>query len=158
LSTKFTEGQELVLHVIESWLAGDRTDDCIVGPGTPRKDGYCGITFNRRWYAAHRYVLEATKGSAPEDKPHALHSCDNPVCCNPSHLRWGDHAENMQDVVDRGRCRGENHGKAKLNWKIVGEIRARYAAGGVTQKQLAAEYGVSVPTICHVVNNKRWVI
>ena len=37
----------------------------------------------------------------------ALHSCDNPVCCNPNHLRAGTHKENMADMKLRGRsCLG----------------------------------------------------
>lgn len=33
----------------------------------------------------------------------ALHSCDNPPCCNPAHLRWGTAADNVADMVSRKR-------------------------------------------------------
>ena len=36
------------------------------------------------------------------------------------------------------------------------EIRARYARGGVTYKDLADEYGVVVNTIGNIVRNKSW--
>ena len=32
-----------------------------------------------------------------------LHSCDNPPCCNPSHLRTGTAQDNVNDMVDRNR-------------------------------------------------------
>jgi hypothetical protein len=44
-------------------------------------------------------------GPAPELKPHALHSCDNPPCCNPKHLRWGTQKDNASDAKERNRLK-----------------------------------------------------
>lgn len=33
----------------------------------------------------------------------SLHSCDNPPCVNPKHLRWGTQAENIDDMMRRRR-------------------------------------------------------
>lgn len=53
----------------------------------------------------------------------------------------------------------------KLTQAQVDEIRARYAAGGgdqrrgafgITQQQLAKEYGVSAPTISQIVRGWTW--
>lgn len=43
-----------------------------------------------------------------------------------------------------------------LNDDTVREIRTRYAAGGITQTQLAIEYGVTNGQISRVVNRKKW--
>ena len=35
-----------------------------------------------------------------------LHHCDNPTCCNPSHLFKGTHTDNMNDKISKGRAIG----------------------------------------------------
>jgi predicted transcriptional regulator len=45
---------------------------------------------------------------------------------------------------------------SKLTEAKVIDIRARHAAGGVTQKQLAAEFGVCFQLISLIVNRKIW--
>lgn len=53
-------------------------------------------------------------------------------------------------------ARGERGGRAKLTEAQVRDIRARYAAGGVTSYQLAAEYGIARKNINAVVNRQTW--
>lgn len=52
--------------------------------------------------------------------------------------------------------RGVSNGNAKLTDAIVIGIRARYAAGGVTLKSLAAEFCVSFGLIGHIINRRAW--
>lgn len=51
---------------------------------------------------AHRVSYIEFKGPIPEGL-HILHSCDNPRCINPDHLRAGTNTENVQDRVNRHR-------------------------------------------------------
>ena len=51
---------------------------------------------------SHRFVWQLFHGSIPAGAQ-VLHSCDNPACCNPLHLRLGSHVENMEDKRRRGR-------------------------------------------------------
>lgn len=46
--------------------------------------------------------------------------------------------------------------QVKLTDEQVREIRARYAAGGVTQKQLGREFGVGQTTISAILRRRLW--
>ncbi|MGB2711411.1 MAG: HNH endonuclease signature motif containing protein [Conexibacter sp.] len=45
---------------------------------------------------AHRVALALVTGTYPTSKE-AAHTCDNPICCNPQHLVWMTHKQNMHD-------------------------------------------------------------
>ncbi len=52
---------------------------------------------------AHVVAFEVETGC---EKPAGLcvcHHCDNPICCNPSHLFLGTQKENIQDCISKGR-------------------------------------------------------
>lgn len=53
-------------------------------------------------------------------------------------------------------ARGERNGQSVFTDDQVREIRARYAAGGISQHALAAAYSVSRGAICHVVMGATW--
>ena len=55
-----------------------------------------------------------------------------------------------------GHAKGERVNTAKLTAAQVTEIRTRYAAGGVTLKQLAVDYGVNRDTIGKIVRRETW--
>jgi hypothetical protein len=66
--------------------------------------GYGQVFFDGKTTGAHRVAFALAKGSIPAGL-HILHSCDNPPCCNPDHLRAGTHRDNADDKIARGRCR-----------------------------------------------------
>jgi len=85
---------------------------------------------------------------------HVLHSCDNPKCCNPDHLRTGTNQDNADDMTSRGRqARGTTNGSAKLTEKQVLEIRA---IRGMSQRAIGKLYGVGQDTISLIINRKKW--
>ena len=53
---------------------------------------------------AHRYAWAIVHAEMPETGLVVRHRCDNPICCNPSHLEIGTQAENVADMINRGRA------------------------------------------------------
>jgi hypothetical protein len=88
----------------------------------------------------HRFAVGAVPAGL-----HMLHRCDNPPCVNPAHLFLGTNQDNMTDKVAKGRS--AMFKLRKLTDQQVAEIEARWAAGGIRQGELAAEYGISRPGI-----------
>lgn len=106
---------------------------------------------------AHRLVWIAANGPVPDEivVRHAV--CGNPPCCRLDHLAEGTQAENSQDTIRHGRTtQGERSASAKLTDATVREIRARYAAGNISQAKLAADYGLHQMTVSDIIRGVTW--
>lgn len=83
--------------------AGKTPEDCWEWIGSKRHDyGQLSSVRGRSPHKAHRVSYEIHFGPIP-DGMDVLHSCDNPPCCNPRHLRLGTAKDNARDMVERGR-------------------------------------------------------
>lgn len=156
------------------WSHVDRgePEECWEWTARRSAQGYGQFTVKRggaryKHVVASRFAFELAHGKAPDNW--ALHHCDNPPCCNPAHIYDGTPAENSADMIRRRRsgwhsgkyatrntARGSRSGMAKLTEQDVIGIRARYAAGGVSQQALADEFGVNQTKISDVVRGKTW--
>jgi hypothetical protein len=127
-------------------------------PRGPR-DEYGMVMWRGHIAHAHRVALLLSKGEPPAGKPHALHRCDNPPCCNPEHLEWGSAQDNMDQMAARGRRRAPHHrsedvGTAKLTPAAAREIRAAFPS--VSARTLAVKFGVQEPAIYRVLRRETW--
>jgi hypothetical protein len=121
--------------------------------------GYGVIGVGGKPKLAHRIAWELSNSKAVPNGALVCHKCDNPACCNPSHLWLGSNNENMQDMVSKGRSRslrGAENPNSKLSANDVLSIRTRYTAGGISQQALADEYGVSQRAISLVVRRETY--
>jgi hypothetical protein len=133
------------------------TGKCWEWQASKNKDGYGWFRVGNKMKKAHVVAWEIENGPVPDGKE-VCHTCDNPSCVNPSHLFLATHAENMEDRDKKGRGwdrHGEKHPKAKLTELEVIDIRWHREAG-LTLKELAESFGVSLPTISHVCARRSW--
>lgn len=132
-------------------------DDCWEWSAGRVSAGYGAVWDNSigRHRHAHRLAWEIVNGPIP-DGQWVLHRCDNPPCCNPSHLFLGTQADNDADRTAKGRgIHGVSHPYAKLTPDSVREIRSRIA-GGEIPSALAIEFGVSSSTLYDMIHGKTW--
>lgn len=79
--------------------------ECWVWTGTTTAGGYGRLWFVTRKDLDHRISWLLSYGDIP-DGMCVLHHCDNPPCIRPEHLFIGSHADNMADMLAKGRQRG----------------------------------------------------
>lgn len=136
-------------------------DDCWPWISTKNRGGYGAIGLGGKAEGkdmAHRVSYRLHFGDIPEGK-WVLHSCDNPSCVNPKHLRIGTPLENTFDAISRARFvnppkqDGEKNIKAKLKLEDVQYVRAHPE---IKATFLAAKYGVDVSTIHKIVSGVTW--
>jgi hypothetical protein len=145
-------------------------DDCWFWTGSLDANGYGRLNIEKVPELAHRFAYLDATGENPEGQC-VLHKCESRYpkgdyshrrCCNPAHLKTGTMEENSADAKDSGRAAappvnlGSAHGNSKLTEQQVVEIRLRYAAGGCTQKGLAAEFGVNQALVGRIILRKIW--
>jgi len=138
-------------------------DECWNWTAKPDRNGYGRIGLGGRGKGMARapriaYLLHY--GVDPGDQ-WVLHSCDNPSCVNPKHLRLGSAGDNNKESFDKGRnpnpcLPGALNPYSKLTESNVIDIRKRYAQGDISQQSLAKEYGVTQSCISRVLIGKGW--
>ena len=109
---------------------------------------------------AHRVSWLLFKGPIP-DGMKVLHKCDVRNCVNPEHVFLGTQADNIQDMLKKGRQRtvpkfGEDNPMSKLTAAQVREMRNLRRETGMSAKRIAERFGVSTMTAHRAINKTSW--
>jgi len=131
-------------------------NECWEWQGYHDKNGYGNHQLGGRNFLTHRiaWILSHRKLIPPGLC--VMHVCDNPPCCNPSHLKLGTKTENSLDMVRKGRsARGEKHWHARLSAEEVLRIR-ELRRSGIPISELASKFDVSRMTIYDIAARKNW--
>lgn len=141
--------------VFLSRLPDDNPGGCWVWSGKLFNNGYGSFRVCNRDYLAHRVSYEYFSGGAVPQGMVVMHTCDNPGCVNPKHLRAGTHADNMRDMLTKRRGnprRGEKSPNSKLTESDVSRIRE----SRLSQKELALSLGISPKQVSVVKRGLQW--
>ena len=132
------------------------SSDCIEWPFAKNNYGYGSVRFEGAVWKANRLICYWHNGK-PFKGAVAAHSCGNPSCVNPAHIRWATEKENCADKKIHGTLiHGEDSHLAKLSWNKVKEIRRSITSKEKSHKELAGKYGVIESTIYSISTYQTW--
>ena len=154
---------KLASRLVKYTVMGE-PDECWLWSGRISTGGYGNVTlpteeFSRtgggalRTVTASRAVIILREGRELLRSEYALHSCDNPPCCNPAHLSMGSALENMGQKMERGRG-GHTRRRVRLSDAEVARMRFEYNECSADVPSLVLRFGVCYATALNIVKGR----
>lgn len=136
------------------WLGGKNTKGYGVA-SHPAKYKRAVLAHRLSYVTAHNLQLADIEGDL------LMHTCDNPCCVNPAHLRVGTHQDNVADMEAKGRARkstvsrnlGETCGTSVYTEELVRKMRAEV---GLSVREIAAKYNLPRTSVSGIVHRHTW--
>lgn len=135
----------------------DTNGGCLLWAGPINERGYGQIGVSGGKWRVHRLAWALANGDIPLGM-HVLHRCDVRTCVNPLHLFLGSNADNVADMVNKGRnraCAGAQNGQSKLTYEIVRSVWARINAHE-SCASIARDVGVSRTAVSNIKVGRTW--
>lgn len=140
------------------WFNVDKSGDCWEWKAGKDRDGYgvfSGEVGGIKYRLAHRFSWALATGEVLPSSTMILHSCDNPSCVNPDHLRGGTAQDNSDDMVKRARHRkGENHSRPST--KFTEEMVRAICADSRPYEEIAKFHGCHKQTVMDMKRRRTW--
>lgn len=141
--------------------------ECLEWKGSTDSKGYGQIRAFGKLILVHRIALQIKIGRLFIEEEKALHTCDNPSCCNPDHLFIGTQKDNVADMMKKGRNGGQfqkgHTGLAspskrfkKFKKETIIAAREEHEKTGIGHKRLAKKYGMSPGNMRAVLKRSTW--
>lgn len=142
------------------WSKVEKSDGCWVWRGDIGHGGYGRIRINGANKMSHRIAWEWVNGPIPAGLV-ICHSCDNPPCVNPDHLRAATQKENVEESERKGRRNyrtGPAPWRAKLTEENVREMRHLHKENSkyYTDGKIAKMFGVDPSTAKKAIYGLTW--
>ncbi|MCH8043014.1 MAG: HNH endonuclease [Planctomycetes bacterium] len=102
----------------------------------------------------HRLAWEFANGRPVPQGLQVLHDCDNPPCCNPSHLFLGTNADNNADMMSKGRNRVSRGSRNRTAANKVADV-IRLRASGVASEAIADRLLIHRSTVDRILQNQK---
>lgn len=122
LSVAFTAND---VNRLQKMLIQDTATNCLLWTGCKLGNGYGVMSVGGVQWLVHRLAWLYSGRTITADKPLVLHSCDNPACCEPTHLRTGTASDNSRDMAirDRGSIGKFPYGVSRNGKRFMATVR-----------------------------------
>lgn len=150
---------EAAKQKLERFSMPEPNSGCWLWLGHTCREGYGRVRFEKETRLAHRVSWIVHRGPLPPGAV-LLHKCDNPACINPDHLRPGTQADNIADMVAKGRQntapRPDQRGTRNGNSRFSADLIRAVFLSPLSQKRAAKEFGMSQAWVWRIRKAEVW--
>lgn len=139
------KAKQTLEEYVEERICRTSPSGCWLWTGSIDRNGYGRTRYQYKAQFAHRVTWQIANGPIA-DGLNVCHHCDTPACVNPSHLFLGTQADNMADMLRKGR------GSSRLNEEQVLAIRNDQRPSS----RVGAEYNVSANMVQAIRSRRSW--
>jgi transcriptional regulator of met regulon len=111
--------------------------------------GYGRMSIFGKEIRSHIMACEIREGRHRKKEEITRHLCNNKLCCEPTHVKFGSQSENSIDQLRHGK-------KNSIPENVVLDIRETYKKDGLTNIERAKKYNIGVQSLRAIQNRKTY--